>query len=333
MGRASLRRRGELVADGREQGMREAHGSPHLDHAVPLGRRERCQDMLRGAVRGCDRLRGRVPGRGGDEQDLDRLDRELGEAGAKQLPEAVRDRQRLAGLELRAAADELAAELEREERVAAARLPDPSELGPGELEAKPGLEQPVQRADAERAERQPRQPALPGTRARARSAPRHPPPRAPSRARRSARSAGAATRSEARRWSRSRAIAESSTATSTGPRFSSSRSASRIASPTACACGGSSSGSAKSSAISSARRRGERERALTSPRISRQQLREPGEANPASASTPRQNSTVGNRARASASAVSKKAVLPIPGSPETTRRCGAGEDLGEEDLQ
>ena len=101
-----------------------------------------------------------IPGRRGDEQDLDRLDRELGEPGAKQLPKAVRDRQRLAGLELRAATDELAAELEREERVAAARLPDPSELGSGELEAKPGLEQPVQRADAERAERQPRQPAF-----------------------------------------------------------------------------------------------------------------------------------------------------------------------------
>ena len=140
--------------------MGEVHGSPHLDHAVPLGRRERCQDVLRGAVRGCNRLRGRVPGRGRDEEDLDRLDRELGEAGAKQLPEAVRDRQRLAGLELRAAADELVAELEREERVAAARLPDPGELEPGELEAKPGLEQPVQRADAERAERQPCQPAF-----------------------------------------------------------------------------------------------------------------------------------------------------------------------------
>ena len=112
VGRASLPR-SELVADGREQGMGEVHGSPHLDHAVPLGRRERCQDVLRGAVRGCNRLRGRVPGRGRDEEDLDRLDRELGEAGAKQLPEAVRDRQRLAGLELRAAADELVAELER----------------------------------------------------------------------------------------------------------------------------------------------------------------------------------------------------------------------------
>ena len=53
----------------------------------------------------------------------------------------------------RAGADELPAELEREERIAPGRFPDTDELRAGELEAEPLLEERVDGADAERAER------------------------------------------------------------------------------------------------------------------------------------------------------------------------------------
>ena len=67
--------------------------------------------------------------------------------------QALGDTQRLAAGGPRVGPDEFAAELEREERVAPGRFLYTDELRAGELEAEPLLEERVDGADAERAER------------------------------------------------------------------------------------------------------------------------------------------------------------------------------------
>ncbi len=128
--RAALPERRALVADRGEQRVREAHVRVvELDHALPNGLLERVEDGLPVAVGGGDEVDRRPRERCDLQQDVERLTG----SRARRPPSSSR---RLSGTRSgwpgdrpRVRADELAAELEREERVARRRLVHARELG------------------------------------------------------------------------------------------------------------------------------------------------------------------------------------------------------------
>src|SRR5262249_51701379 len=80
--------------------------------------------------------------------------RQPGQTLAEHLAEAFRYAQRLACRRARASANQLAADLESKERVPCSRLVDADKLGSGQLQVEPLLQQGVDSADGERADRQ-----------------------------------------------------------------------------------------------------------------------------------------------------------------------------------
>ena len=106
----------------------------------------------------------RRPGERRDQQeDVEGLARKAGEAAAEQVAQAVRHVERLARRGPRARSDEFATEFQCEEGVAGRRFLYPCQFGSGELEPEPLLEEPVNAAEAERADRELLEP-LPGER-------------------------------------------------------------------------------------------------------------------------------------------------------------------------
>ena len=135
--------------------MREANTrAVEHDHVLVGGELERLQSLLAIAV-GCRHdLRRRPATRRGHEQDLTRLLRQTVQAPTEQgarLPGSV---QRPSRLEPDRVSRELAAELERKERVTCRRIAHPGELGSGQLQFEPALEQLVECPHAERTERE-----------------------------------------------------------------------------------------------------------------------------------------------------------------------------------
>ena len=129
-----------------------------LDHSLPSGGVERLDDRLTVPVRRGDELDRRAGERRCEEDDVAGIGREPGEAAAEELVQALGDGQGLAGGRPGARADELAPELEREERVACRRLLNTDELRPGQIETDSLPQQVVQRPHAQRADREPREP-------------------------------------------------------------------------------------------------------------------------------------------------------------------------------
>ena len=141
--------------------MREADAlAVELDHALRAGRVERLLDACALPVRGCHDVDRRPGERRDQQQDVEGFARKAGEAAAEQVAKAVRHMQRLARRGPRARADELAPEFEREEGVAGRRLLHPGQLGSRELEPEALLEEPVNAAEAERADRELVEPLL-----------------------------------------------------------------------------------------------------------------------------------------------------------------------------
>ena len=131
-----------LVADRGEQRVREAEPRVvELDDAFPHGRLERLEDTLPVSVRRRDELDRRPRERCDLEEDVDRLRWQPGEPAAEQLPQAFGNPQGPTGRRPRVRPNELASELEREERVARRRLLDAGELRPRQVETEPLLEQ------------------------------------------------------------------------------------------------------------------------------------------------------------------------------------------------
>ena len=103
----------------------------------------------------------RRPGQRCDlQQDVERVAVQAGEAATEQLTQALGDAQRPARSWSCTRSDELPAELEREEGVASRCLLHADELRSGQLEPELLLEQTMQRAERERAEREPLQPSF-----------------------------------------------------------------------------------------------------------------------------------------------------------------------------
>ena len=129
-----------------------------LDHSLPGGGVERLDDGLAMPVRLDDELDRRAGERRCEEDDVARVGREPGEAAPEKLVQALGDGQRPPGGRSGARPDELAPELEREERVACRRLLNPDELGPGQIETDSLPQQVVERPQAQGADREPREP-------------------------------------------------------------------------------------------------------------------------------------------------------------------------------
>ncbi len=123
--RTALPDRRLLVADRCQQGMGEADARVvELDHALPGGSIEGLDDGLAVPVCLDHELDRRTGERGSEEDDVARIGRKPGEAAAEELVQALGNGQGPAGGRPGARADELAPELEREERVARRRLLD-----------------------------------------------------------------------------------------------------------------------------------------------------------------------------------------------------------------
>ena len=90
--------------------------------------------------------------RGGEEHDVAGLGGQSREAAVEQLVQALGHPERAAGLGSRARPDELAPELEREERIAGRRVLHPGELRTGQVEPSPFLQQVMKRTQAQRTE-------------------------------------------------------------------------------------------------------------------------------------------------------------------------------------
>ena len=131
------RERGLLVADRGEKGVREAHPRVvELDHAFADSLGERVRDLLPVAVRCRDQVDGRPGKRGGLEENVHRFCRQPAQAAAEQLPQALRHAQGAPGRWPFVRPLELAAELEREERIARRRLEDPARAPAGSVRAR-----------------------------------------------------------------------------------------------------------------------------------------------------------------------------------------------------
>ena len=129
-----------------------------LDHSLPGGGVEGLDDGLTVPVCLDHELDRRAGERRGEEDDVARIGREPGEATAEELVQALGDGQGLAGGRPGARADELAPQLQREERVARRRLLNTDELRPRQIEADPLSQQVVERPQAQRADRESREP-------------------------------------------------------------------------------------------------------------------------------------------------------------------------------
>ena len=147
-----------------------------LDDAFVNGRLQRLQHSLAVSIRCRDELDRRPGERRGLEQDIAGVGRQAVETAAEQLAQAVGNAQGLSRRRPRVRAHELAPQLERKERITGRRLLHAGELWSGQLEPEPLLEQTMQRAERERAEREPLQPLFREEAARARG---HSRPRAP----------------------------------------------------------------------------------------------------------------------------------------------------------
>ena len=157
--RTALPDRSLLVADRREQGMSEAETRVvELHHSLPRGGIERLDDGLTMPVCLDHELDRRAGERRCEEDDVARVGREPGEATPEKLVQAVGHGQRPARGRPGARADELAPELECEERVARRRLLNPDELGPGQIETDSLPQQVVERPHAQWADREPLEP-------------------------------------------------------------------------------------------------------------------------------------------------------------------------------
>ena len=133
------RQRVRLLVRGRgQQRMREAHAVALGDEHVGLDRRPQHLGLRAGTR---EQRRGRLRQRGDRRQRSARAVRQRDEAPADQLAQAVRDAQRLTGSRGGAAADERAAQLEREQRVAAGDVVDPAQHGPRQDDPEPRVQQ------------------------------------------------------------------------------------------------------------------------------------------------------------------------------------------------
>ena len=226
------------------------------------------------------------------------------------------------GVRPRVRADELAPQLEREERIARRRLLHAGELGTRQLEPEPllaadGAAQPRLSGPSEiRSSR-----SSGNERSSSNGSPSSGAVRTVAAGRR-ARRAGAGARSAAHRPRPGRATAASSSATSTGPCSARARSTSSTASPIACGSGAASPGLGEQQRDlerAPARRR-ERGRHLVEHR--REQLREPGERERGLGLDAPADQHAAERSRASSTPASQRIVLPIPASPESTSAPG-----------
>ena len=129
-----------------------------LDHSLPRGTVEGLHDGLTVPVRLDHELDRRAGERRCEEDDVARIGREPGEAAAQELVQALGHRQGLPGGRSGVRPDELAAELEREERVPCRRLLHPHELRPGQIETDPHPQEVMERPQAQRADREPSEP-------------------------------------------------------------------------------------------------------------------------------------------------------------------------------
>ena len=313
--------------------MREAQARVvELDDAFPHRRLERLEDALPVSVRRRDQL-DRRPGERRDlEEDVDRLRRQPGEAAAEQLVQALRHSQRPAGRRSRVRPDELAAELEREERVARRCLLDAGELRPRQLEPEPLLEQMVERAQAERAEREP----LSRSSGKARSSSNGAATlrRLPQRRQQTDALVAQTAESDLEHAGRGRVepldVVERDEDRALLRQRRGARRAARArsrADPERA-----SPGSTRSSATSSARRRSGASDGATSSNTGASRSESPAKESDASASTPRQIRTRSKRRSASSTPVSHRIVLPIPASPGEHERRRALLDRGEKRL-
>ena len=323
---AALPDRRLLVADrGEQRDARSEARVVELDHSLPGGRsrapRRRVSRSPCAADDELDRRPGERRGRRGQSPvSVGSRARRPPSSSLQALGHAARLGPAVG---LRVRADELAPELEREERVARRRLLDAGELRPGQIETEPLLEQVVERRQAERAEREPREPIRPGTRDRARTG--RPSSGAvrtvasrPTRSSRRRRSAICSTPADdgSSHW-------RSSSATTTGPCSASTRSTSSTASPIACGSGRRLAGLGQQERDLERPPPRRRERGRRPPRARRRA----GPRARRTRATPRPRrsgrSGRGRSARsASSTPASHRIVLPIPGSPERTSAPG-----------
>ena len=125
------------------------------DDPFPLRGVESLENVGSVAVGGRDQLDGRTGERGGEEHHVAGLGRQPRQAAVEQLVQALGHSERAPGLGSRARPDELASELEREERIAGRRLLHPAELRPRQLEPGPFLQQAMKCTQAQRTEEEP----------------------------------------------------------------------------------------------------------------------------------------------------------------------------------
>ena len=333
MHRAALPQRRLLVADRRQQGMREAQaGIVELDDPLPHSRFERSEHSLSISVswrRPAPPSAARAPR---PEAGRRRLGRQLGEAAAEQLAQALRYSQRLTGRGPRVRANQLASELEREERVTGCCLLHATELGrvtaPGRAAASSRLCVALRLSGpTESCCRRPSAKARSSSKGLAASGVFRRVARSPTRSALSRRSAIWITPAEA-----GSSHCRSSRATTTGPRSLRAHRTSSTPSPIACGSGGTSPGSASRSATSSARLLGGTSACAASSNTGAISSERPAKESDASASTPRQTRARPNRFLASSTPASQRIVLPIPASPGEHQRRRALLDLGQEPL-
>ena len=133
--------------------MREAKARVvELDDSFPRRGVKSLENVGAAAMGGRHQLDGRPSERGGEEHDVPGLGGQSREAAVEQLVQALGHPERATGLGSRARPDELASELEREERISGGRVLHPGELRTRQVEPSPILQQMMKRTQAQRTE-------------------------------------------------------------------------------------------------------------------------------------------------------------------------------------